>query len=89
MKGAALRERPCSRPSCPLFLLRPQGPLLTGTEPGEVVAQMDSRSPVLGYPGTVQFLKDREIKVTVPEINWLVSVCSCSPKGHGMRDLLQ
>ena len=89
MKGEALRERPCSWSFCPSFFPRRQGPLLTGTEPGEVVAHVDSRSPVLGYPGTVQFLKDREIKVTVPEINWLVSVCSCSPKGHGMRDLLQ
>lgn len=44
---------------------------------------------MLIYPGAVQFLKDRKIKVTVPKINWLVSVCSCSPKGHGMHDLLQ
>ena len=80
MKGAALRERPCSRPSCPLFLLRPQGPLLTGTEPGEVVAQMDSRSPVLGYPGTVQLFKNRKIKVTIPKINWLMSIFSMFSK---------
>ena len=89
MKEAALREQPCSWPSCPPFLLRPQGPLLTGTEPGEVVACIDSRSPMLGYPGAVQLLKNRKIKVTVPEINWLMSVCSCFPKGHGTCDLPQ
>ena len=44
---------------------------------------------MLGYPGAVQLLKNRKIKVTVPEINWLMSVCSCFPKGHGTCDLPQ
>ena len=65
MKGEALREQPCSWPSCLSFLPRPQGPLLTGTEPGEVVAHMDSRSPMLGYPGAVQLFKNIKIKVTI------------------------
>ena len=80
MKGEALRERTYSGPSCPPFLLRPQGPLLTGTKPEEVVAHIESRSPMLGYPGTVQLLKDRKIKVTVPKISWLMSVCSMFSK---------
>ena len=80
MKGEALREQPCSWPSCLSFLPRPQGPLLTGTEPGEVVAHMDSRSPVLGYSGAVQLFKNRKIKLTIPKINWLMSVFSIFSK---------
>ena len=64
MKGEALRERTWSRPSWPAFLSRPQGPFLAGTEPGEVAPLTDSRSPMVGYPGTVQFFKNRKIKVT-------------------------
>ena len=64
----------------PPFLLRPQGRLLTGTKPEEVVAHTESRSPVLGYPGAVQLLKDRKNKVTVPKMNWLMSVCSMFSK---------
>ena len=79
MKGEALRERTYSGPSCPPFLLRPQGPLLTGTKPEDVVAHIESRSPVLGYPGAVQLLKDRN-NVTVPKINWLMSVCTMFSK---------
>ena len=80
MKGEALREWTYSGPSCPPFLLRPQGPLLTGTKPEDVVAHIESRSPVLGYPGAVQLLKDRNNNVTVPKINWLMSVCTMFSK---------
>ena len=80
MKGEALREGACSWPFCPTFLPRPQGPLLTGTQPREVVAHVDSRFPILGYPGTVQLFKNRKIKVTICKINWLMSVFSIFSK---------
>ena len=64
----------------PPFLLRPQGPLLTRSKPEEVVAHIGSRFPVLGYPGTVQLLKDRNNKVTAPKINWLMFVCTMFSK---------
>ena len=80
MKGEALREQTYSGPSCPPFLLRPQGPLLTGTKPEDVVAHIESRFPVLGYPGAVQLLKYRKNQVTAPKINWLMSVCTMFSK---------
>ena len=80
MKGEALREVACSQPSCPTFLPKPQGPLATGTKPREVVAHMDSKSPVLGYPGAVQLFKNRKIKDTIPKINWFMPVFSIFSK---------
>ena len=80
MKGEALREGAYSWPVCPTFLPRPQGPLLTGTEPREVIAHMDSRSPILGYPGAVQSFKNRKINDTIPKINWFMPVFSMFSK---------